>query len=201
MSKIRFTLVMTGAVAVAITLAACSSTSGSASMDGMNNGGNGSSATSTSNTGLFNDSDVAFAMGMVPHHQQAVEMADIILKKEGIDSNVIALATTIKTAQGPEITTMKAWLTSWGSPTDMSGMQMGNGMMSDADMSALAASTGLAASKLFLQQMTQHHQGAIAMATVQMNGGKNADAVALAHRIVTAQTAEIAQMAYLLSTL
>ncbi len=63
-----------------------------------------------------NDADVSFAAGMVPHHQQAIEMSDIILAKQGIDQRVVDLANQIKAAQGPEIATMQQWLTGWGAP-------------------------------------------------------------------------------------
>lgn len=175
-------------------------------MGGMDHSSSPAPTTATANTGAFNDSDIAFAMGMVPHHQQAVEMADMILAKGGIDPTVIDLATRIKAAQDPEIVEMTAWLKTWGSPMDsMAGMGgmggMGDGMMSGDDMAALDAATGAEASQLFLEQMTTHHQGAITMAKTEISGGKNPDAITLANGIVTSQTAEIAEMADILSSL
>ena len=200
MSQLRSTLTIVGVLATVITLSACSATT---TMGGMDHSGSSAPTSSAENTGAFTDSDVAFAMGMVPHHQQAVEMADMILAKDGIDQKVIDLATRIKAAQDPEIVEMTAWLETWGSPMDsMSGMGgMGDGMMSDDDMAALESATGLEASKLFLEQMTTHHQGAITMAKAEIANGKNPDAIALANGIVTSQTAEIAEMADILSTL
>lgn len=150
----------------------------------------------------FNAADVTFTAGMIPHHTQAVSMSDTLLKKTGIDSKVVDLATKIKAAQGPEITTMKSWLTSWNVKA-ATGMEMGSGMgmMSDADMSALDSATGSTAAKLFLTQMIQHHQGAIAMATTEVSQGKNADAVALAKSIALSQTAEIKTITSLLAAL
>src|SRR5882724_5357650 len=57
-----------------------------------------------------NDADVMFAQHMIPHHQQAVEMSDMLLAKQGIDPRVTQLATQIKAAQGPEIQQMQSWL-------------------------------------------------------------------------------------------
>ena len=204
MSKIRTTIIISAALATTLTLAACSSNSDSGSMPGMDMGGSASSSASgAANSGPHNDADVAFAMGMVPHHKQAVEMADMILKKDGISPDVITLAKKIEAAQGPEITTMTAWLKTWGTEpaASMPGMDMGTGMMSEADMNDLDKATGLAASKLFVQQMTQHHNGAITMAQTELSSGKNPDAVALAKNIVKAQTAEITQMQTILKTL
>jgi uncharacterized protein (DUF305 family) len=166
--------------------------------------GSSSSATPSPNTGPHNDADVTFAMEMVPHHQQAVEMADMILAKDGINGAVVALAETIKAAQGPEIDTMQSWLDGWGvgtSASGMEGMDHGTGMMSADDMTALDNATGNHASTLFLQQMMQHHQGAIDMANLEVGNGENPDALALAHKIVKDQTAEMVEMQTLLDTL
>ena len=171
-------------------------------MGGMNHPSSPAPSSAVENTGPFNDSDVAFAMGMVPHHKQAVDMVNMILAKDGIDPKVVSLAQRITAAQGPEIVEMTAWLNIWGSPMgSMSGMDgMHSGMMSDADMAALEAATGTQASQLFLQQMTMHHQGAITMAKTEISGGKNPGAIALANGIIKSQSAEIIEMADILGT-
>jgi uncharacterized protein (DUF305 family) len=64
-----------------------------------------------------NQADVMFAQHMIPHHQQAIEMSDMILAKQDIDPRVVELANQIKTAQGPEIEQMQGWLKQWGQPT------------------------------------------------------------------------------------
>jgi uncharacterized protein (DUF305 family) len=58
-----------------------------------------------------------FAQHMIPHHQQAIEMSDIVLSKQEIDPRVVDLADKIKVAQGPEIQQMQSWLSQWGQPT------------------------------------------------------------------------------------
>src|SRR4029079_6009629 len=63
-----------------------------------------------------NDADVMFAQHMIPHHQQAMEMSDMLLGKQGIDPRVVQLANQIKAAQGPDIQQMQGWLTEWGTP-------------------------------------------------------------------------------------
>ncbi len=68
-------------------------------------------------------------------------------------------------------------------------------------LSELTSATGAVASKLFLTQMIAHHTGALSMATTEVSGGANADAVALAQSIVESQTAEIATMKTILATL
>jgi uncharacterized protein (DUF305 family) len=75
-----------------------------------------------------------------------------------------------------------------------------DGMMSDEDMAALDAATGTEAERPFLEQMIQHHTGAIEMAQAEVEGGENPDAVAMAENIVSSQQAEIDYMKDLLAS-
>ena len=185
-------------LAALLALAGCASTTSSGGMDNMP--GMGSSA-SASPAADVNDADMQFTMMMIPHHEQAVEMADMILAKDGIDERVITLAEQIKAAQGPEIELMESWLDDWGTPMgDMDGMDHG-GMMSDTDMQALEDATGDEASRLFLEQMIVHHEGAIEMAQDEVDNGQNPDVITLAENIIASQTTEIATMEDILATL
>ena len=147
-----------------------------------------------------NRADLMFTTMMIPHHEQAIEMADVVLDEDGIDPRVVALADTIKAAQGPEIELMESWLDEWGTGMgEMGGM--GDGMMSDGDMQALEEATGDEASQLFLEQMIEHHEGAIDMAQTEVDNGENPDVIGLAESIIQSQTAEIATMQEILTTL
>ena len=68
-------------------------------------------------------------------------------------------------------------------------------------MQALDAATGTEASRLFLEQMIEHHRGAIDMAQDEVDDGQNSDAVSLAQKIIDTQTAEITTMEEILATL
>ena len=57
-----------------------------------------------------NDADITFAQMMIPHHQQAVEMSEMFLIKEGIPAQVVEFAQGVIDAQGPEIDRMNAML-------------------------------------------------------------------------------------------
>ncbi len=70
---------------------------------------------STAAPGPHNEADVAFVQHMIPHHAQAIDMSDIVLSKQDVDPDVTELAAKIQTAQGPEIETMRSWLTAWDS--------------------------------------------------------------------------------------
>jgi uncharacterized protein (DUF305 family) len=186
------------ALAAALVLAGCSNAGSDDGMAGMDHG-NSSSPSESASSADFNDSDTMFASAMVMHHEQAIEMSDVLLEKEGVNEEVAALAEKIKAAQEPEIETMNSWLADWG-VKGMEGMDHG-GMMSEEDMAALEAATGAEASSLFLEQMIEHHQGAVDMAQDEVDNGQNSDAVELAEKIVTDQTEEIVTMQELLASL
>jgi uncharacterized protein (DUF305 family) len=184
-------------VTVASRAAPSSATTGAEEQDG------------TAEGGTFNDQDVMFAQMMIPHHEQAIEMSDVILAKDGVDPEVTDLANQIKDAQAPEIEQLTTWLEEWGSPMEESGGMdheaMGHGsmdgMMSEEDMQALDAAQGAEAGQLFLEQMIVHHEGAVEMAQTEVAEGENEDAVAMAQEIVETQQAEISTMEDLLASM
>lgn len=83
----------------------------------------------------------------------------------------------------------------------MAGHGNMRGMMSEEDMAALDAAEGTEASRLYLEQMIRHHEGAVDMARDEVNDGQNPEAVALAEDIIDAQESEIAEMEQLLQNL
>lgn len=197
-NKIRAAALVVVPVAAALFLAGCTTNGGS--MPGMDHEGSNSSPGVVAAD--FNGADQMFATMMIPHHQQAVEMSDMVLSKSDVDPRVMELAQQIKDAQQPEIDTMQGWLEDWGVSVDMGEMDMGeDGMMSEEDMSLLESATGAEASRLFLEQMILHHEGAIEMAESELEDGKNADALALAQAVVDTQSAEITLMQDLLTKL
>lgn len=165
-----------------------------------------SSSTRPASPASFNMADVMFSTMMIPHHAQAVEMAKLAATR-ATSPDIKALAGRIQAAQQPEIDLMSGWLKAWGHPvpsaTDtagMSGMGHDSGMMSDDDMRQLEAATGDAFDRLFLTQMIEHHRGALTMAKTEQSTGKNPEALALAGRIITTQTDEIASMEKMLKS-
>ncbi|GHE12160.1 DUF305 domain-containing protein [Klenkia taihuensis] len=157
----------------------------------------------------FNAADVTFAQDMVPHHEQAVEMAELVPDRS-TDPRVIDLAQRIEAAQGPEIDMLNGWLQDWGASSDdedgghsgmdHSGMDHG-GMMSEEDMSALEGASGIDFDRMWLQMMLEHHTGAVGMAQTEITDGEDADAVAMAQDIRDSQSAEITEMEQLLQDL
>jgi uncharacterized protein (DUF305 family) len=72
------------------------------------------------------------------------------------------------------------------------------GMVDDATMVKLDNLKGADFDTLWLQSMTSHHEGAIAMAKTEIADGTSADMKTLARGIVSAQQAEIDQMKQML---
>ncbi|MEJ8283650.1 DUF305 domain-containing protein [Curtobacterium citreum] len=192
-------LAAAAALTIGLTLAGCSTNS---------TGSSDNSSSSTSAASAHNDQDVMFTQGMLPHHQQAIEMSDMLLDKgSDVDADVVTLAKQIKAEQAPEIKTMTGWLKAWGEPTEassMSGMDhssMSGGMMSDSDMDALDKASAADTGKLYLEQMVEHHTSAVDMAGTEVDKGKNSDAIALAKSIVSSQTEQITQMKDMLASM
>jgi uncharacterized protein (DUF305 family) len=194
----RFRALTTSAFVFASVFAACGSDE-----DEMAHDSTGQSPATAAAGAEFNDADVTFAQGMIPHHQQAVEMADIALDPaRGAGAEVAGLATRIKAAQDPEIQTMTAWLNEWGAeaPSADHGTEMaGPGMMTDAEMDALGSASGAEFDVMWMEMMIRHHEGAIEMSNTEVESGSNAEAIALAKTIITAQQAEIDEMNRLLA--
>jgi uncharacterized protein (DUF305 family) len=144
----------------------------------------------------FSGLDVMFAQMMIPHHQQAVEMA-ILAESRALSSEVKNLAVKIKAEQDPEIAEMKSWLRQANAPDDMGHEMDMDGMLSNGDMTRLGLAEGSEFDQLFIEGMIEHHKGAIEM--VDMISNSNNQVVkALGVAIVEAQTKEILELEALL---
>ena len=160
-----------------------------------------------------NDADTMFAQMMIPHHEQAVQMSEVMLAKGDLDPDIEALANKIVAAQGPEIDQLTTMLETWGEPTStesggMEGMDHGSesgagmeGMMTDEQMQELEAAEGTEAAEMYLTMMTTHHRGAIDMAQKEVADGENPQAIKMAQKVIEDQEAEIAEMETLLAQL
>jgi uncharacterized protein (DUF305 family) len=190
------------ALAAGALLAGCSgSAQGHGDMPGMATGS--SSVSVPVPQGDHTQADVTFAQQMVPHHQQAVEMAKLV-PSHSTNQKVLELASQIQQAQDPEIQKMTGWLQTWGAPAPTTGMNMPGmnmpgmdhgsmpGMMTSDDMTKLGQVKGAAFDRLWLQMMIQHHQGAVEMAKTELQQGASNEAKQLAQQIIDTQQKEIA---------
>lgn len=162
----------------------------------------GSASAGATTERTFNSDDVMFAAMMIPHHQQAIEMSDLILPKKGLDPEVKTMAEQIKAAQQPEIDTMNRWLEEWGTPPDHSSHgDDDGGMMTPEEMREMRDAEPKKAQRMYLKGMIEHHQGAIRMAETEITDGKDPETIALARSIVTTQQEEISTMQGILDRL
>ncbi len=173
----------------------------------------------------FTADDVAFMQHMIVHHGQAVEMVEL-LRTRGVHPTVRRLGQRIALSQEAEIALMRGWLTDRRQPLDMPGMGGGHGgmdhsahaghamppsdtpimagMLSPAQMQALAAANGPAFDRLFLEGMIRHHQGALDMVDALLAHPDAAEDTTLSDfttSVVADQSAEILRMQSLLSDL
>jgi uncharacterized protein (DUF305 family) len=162
----------------------------------MNHDGHGSMMSDEEATGAYSDDELMFASMMIPHHSQAVTMSELALSNS-TNPEVLALATAIRDAQGPEITQMQSWL----DQSDYSGTHAGHmdmgGMLSEEELAKLAIAKGAAFDRLFLEGMIAHHEGAIQMAEM-VKDSTNSEVKMLFTNIVASQSAEIEAMKALL---
>lgn len=183
-------------------------------------GGGSSSESSTSSSGRTVDQ--AFVAEMIPHHELAVEMAEVA-QKEGGHPQITQLADDIVESQSAEIEEMKPIAEEIGatggseghsmegmSEEGMSEMEMGDeeGSSMSADANVLGLPMGAMGMSMqmsdlegakpfdrtFIDMMVPHHQGAIRMADAELEKGEDSDLKDLAKRIVAAQTKEIEEM-------
>lgn len=178
-----------------------------------------------SRTGFTAD-DVRFMQHMLVHHAQAVEMVGL-LRGHGADSRVRRLGERIALSQEAEMALMRDWLVARGQPAEAADLHAGHanhgghaghgapgaaasdvplmpGMLSPAQMQALAAARGPAFDRLFLEGMIRHHQGALDMVDGLMalpGAGEDTLLSDFLSSVVADQAAEILRMQSLLSDL
>ena len=160
----------------------------------MGHSGHGSGMTNEERSSEYSSDELMFAQMMIPHHEQAVTMSELALENT-TNQDVIALATAIRDAQGPEIKQMQGWLDG-KSDSHMHDMEMG-GMLTEAELKELASLKDAAFDQMFLTAMIAHHEGAIEMASMIKDSTKS-EVKTLYENIVTSQSAEIETMKALL---
>lgn len=151
--------------------------------------------------------DIAFAQAMIPHHEQALEMAEIALGGDA-SAPVLRLARAIQRTQEPEILLMRQWLDEWGAEELPHAGTAGEtaaaddhgddhampGMATGEQLLALADASGPDFDRQWLDLMIAHHEGAIEMAEQVLATSDDLEVQALAAEVVAAQQAEIEEM-------
>ena len=142
---------------------------------------------------VLSSSDAMFLQMMIPHHQQAVIISEYALTNSK-NEQILSIANKIKADQANEVAQMSKWLADDGLGTDpghsMSAMA---GMLSSDQLATLKKSKGSSFDTLFLNNMIEHHKGALQMVSMIENS-KIASLRDFAVSITKAQQAEIDQM-------
>lgn len=155
---------------------------------------------------LFVEADVRFMQGMIAHHAQAVHMTRLA-EGAGASARVLRLAQKIDLSQAGEIELMQGWLRANGqfapAADSWRTMRMA-GMLTDDEITQLAAARGSDFDRMFLRLMIRHHEGAISMVTDLLKtprAAQDVDVNVLANEIETSQLAEIELMWQMLDDL
>ncbi|WP_293830967.1 DUF305 domain-containing protein [uncultured Corynebacterium sp.] len=148
----------------------------------------------------YNDVDVHFLGMMVPHHEQAIEMSDVLLASDVDDAQVRDLAQRIKDGQERENEQMRTWADEWGIQGDMEyhSTHIANGMFHPEQLEEFAALTGDELRTAFLEMMHFHHAHVIDMTQDEIDRGAYGPLREMAQEMVDVQTAEMGEMEELL---
>jgi len=162
----------------------------------------------------FSQADVDFMQGMIPHHAQAVKMANWAPTR-GSNKRLLNLCERIVVGQSQEIKMMRLWLADRGQEVPDADamrhkMKMGDmvhemlmpGMLTDEEMAALEKARGKEWDRLFLLGMIKHHQGAIDMVDVlfkSYGAAQGDDIYKFASDVYADQTTEIEVMKQMLA--
>lgn len=151
--------------------------------------------TSSQNTrGMMGNIDQHFIEQMIPHHEDAIAMADIALEKS-LRQEIKSLANDIKRTQSQEIEQMSKWYKDWfGKDVPKNTAVVGmHGMMGGQDnFEDLTNASDF--DRAFIQEMVRHHEMAVMMATMLKNSTSRPEMRELAQNIIDSQTKEINNM-------
>ncbi|WP_203858134.1 DUF305 domain-containing protein [Plantactinospora mayteni] len=144
-----------------------------------------------------NAADIRFVSMMVPHHEQALQMAALVPDRAG-STGVIAVADRIRAAQQPEVEVLRGWLRDRGLDSLLGGTGHDHpgmhGMQSPEAITTLTATTGTDFDRMFVEMLSAHHQGAIAMAQEVLANGLDQQIRELARNIAFEQAVEVNRM-------
>lgn len=155
------------------------------------------------------DGDVTFYQDMIVHHAQALVMVETALPRMS-DTQAKSLASRIGDEQKPEILAMTTWLEQRKQdvPPQATNPRLGDhdhagmpGMATPAQLAELEKASGVAADRLFLSLMIEHHKGALAMVGDYGKTAGEEIVSEMADEINVTQSKQIQQMQIMLTRL
>jgi uncharacterized protein (DUF305 family) len=158
---------------------------------------------------MSGDFDLDFANMMIPHHQSAVDMAQMYLPK-GKDEKIKMMAQNIISAQKKEIEELKTMVANHeaaekkeqhsakehGGEKHNELMETMNTMMSKMKDMKMTGD----ADKDFVMMMIPHHQSSVDMADDELSHGKHVEIKQFAQKVVDGQSKEIKEFNEWLAT-
>lgn len=138
--------------------------------------------------------DAMFIEQMVPHHQDAIDMAEMAITSAE-HPEVVELAESIKESQSAENEQMREWYSEWfdAEVPDVGGRGMRGPMMgAETDLDRLRDAEDF--DKEFIEQMVPHHQMAIMMAQMARRSTNRPEMQQLTDSIIETQSREIEDM-------
>lgn len=135
-------------------------------------------------------SDVEFIDSLVPHHQEALEMANMVLER-GADPAVLQMARDMRAAQEREIAEMMSIRGQLSPGYELRVMTDPHGQEDHAE---LAAASGAQADAVFLENMIPHHAAAVSLSHRAMRNLTVPALMEMADMTVVMQTREMNEM-------
>jgi uncharacterized protein (DUF305 family) len=130
---------------------------------------------------------------MIPHHEDAVVMAELALA-QAEHSELRALAVDIIRVQTEEIVLMRDWYRAWYGADVAAGTMRGRMMGMGGDHDATALDGARPFDKAFIEAMIPHHEMAVRMSAMALPRVDQPELRALLQAIVAGQSDEIALM-------
>jgi uncharacterized protein (DUF305 family) len=171
--------------------------------------------TTAANGDKINQADVEFASDMVVHHAQALQLVTL-LREHSDSADLTRIGEDLQTRLSPQNETLVGWLGEWGEPIpetpldhvygghadgDSDGLELSGdempGLLSTEQVEELEGLKGAAFDELWVELMTEHQEGAVAMAADLLEQGvfapvrELAQTIAAEHRDAVAELEEL----------
>ena len=153
--------------------------------DSKNQGGMQHDGNMMSTNGL---SERKFLDEMIPHHQEAIDTASLLVTK-GDNPEIKKLAQAIVDGQQKQVIDMKAWYKNWYGVDYKS-----DGTYKPMMRSNLSTLSGNALDRAFLEDMINHHMGALMMGQTVVPNLQHKEMVDLVKNIAEIQSSEVISM-------
>lgn len=153
----------------------------------------------------FNDADVTFASDMTQHHAQTVQLVNLPLRHD-VASEDAAWTDDARARRFAELKSFAGLLRSWGEDVPDTGLEHSDegkhltfdaeipGVLTDEEMHTLQQGADGAFTKVWLEALIRHEQGAVAMAEAEIADGQNAEAVEMARKDKAKHAALVAEL-------